>query len=138
MAKLKPGEKRVQLSFQRPEDLRLFSFIERESYRCRWDVQTFIIASLTEAFADKLEDPEVERLAAEAAQKVRERTAPAPPVTPVPEAPKQPPTISMEEAAREAEAQIAQLDAIAAKTMEKISVRRRAPIPPIPPLPKKT
>ena len=31
MAKLKPGEKRVQLSFQRPEDLRLFSFIEKRS-----------------------------------------------------------------------------------------------------------
>ena len=29
MAKLKPKEKRVQLSFQRPEDLRLFSFMEK-------------------------------------------------------------------------------------------------------------
>ena len=75
MAKLKPGEKRVQLSFQRPEDLRLFSFIEKEAYRCRWDIATFCIASLTEAFKDRMEEDEVDSIAAEAAQKVRERTA---------------------------------------------------------------
>ncbi len=29
MAKLKPNEKRVQISFQRPEDLRLWAFMEK-------------------------------------------------------------------------------------------------------------
>ena len=32
MAKLKPGEKRVQLSFQRPEDVRLFRPSRKEAY----------------------------------------------------------------------------------------------------------
>ena len=36
---------------------------------------TFILASLTEAFKDRMEEDEVESIAAEAAQKVRERTA---------------------------------------------------------------
>jgi hypothetical protein len=136
MAKLKQGEKRVQLSFQRPEDLRLFAFMERESYRCRWELPTFILASLTEAFADKMEEDEVESLAAEAARKVRERTSPEPPPTPeLPAAP--PPTkpsISLEEAARQAEAQIAALDAVASKTMGKRVVRKGVPSPP--PLPR--
>ena len=74
MAKLKAGEKRVQLSFQRPDDLKLFAFIEKEAFRCRWDVQTFCLASLQEAFKDRIEEDEVSAMAEEAARKVRERT----------------------------------------------------------------
>ncbi len=132
MAKLKPGEKRVQLSFQRPEDLRLFSFIEKEAYRCRWDIATFCIASLTEAFKDRMEEDEVESIAAEAAQKVRERTAipvPEPPPMPVaPPAKNQP--VSMERALNDAEAQIAALDQVAVKAMGKRVVRKGVPSPP--------
>ena len=137
MAKLKPGEKRVQLSFQRPEDLRLFSFIEKEAYRCRWDIATFILASLTEAFKDRMEEDEVESIAAEAAQKVRERTAvavPEPPPMPPAAPPAKPQPISMERALNDAEAQIAALDAVAAKTMGKRVVRKGVPSPP--PLPR--
>ena len=143
MAKLKPGEKRVQLSFQRPEDLRLFAFMERESYRCRWDLPTFIVASLTEAFKDRMEEDEVDSIAAEAAQKVRERTDPAmilaneaankllsgetkweepPPAKPQP--------VSMERALNDAEAQIAALDQVAVKAMGKRVVRKG--VPPMP------
>ena len=137
MAKLKPNEKRVQLSFQRPEDLRLFSFMERESYRCRWEMSTFILASLTEAFKDRMEEDEVESIAAEAAQKVRERTAvavPEPPPMPPAAPPAKPQPISMERALNDAEAQIAALDAVAAKTMGKRVVRKGVPSPP--PLPR--
>ena len=133
MAKLKPNEKRVQFSFQRPEDLRLFSFIEKEAYRCRWDIATFCIASLTEAFKDRMEEDEVESIAAEAAQKVRERTAvavPEPPPMPV-APPAKPQPVSMERALNDAEAQIAALDAVAAKTMGKRVVRKG-----VPPMPK--
>lgn len=147
MAKLKPGEKRVQLSFQRPEDLHLFAFMEKRAYECRWNMDTFILASLTEAFKDRMEEDEVESIAAEAAQKVRERTDPAmilaneaankllsgetkweepPPAKPQP--------VSMERALNDAEAQIAALDAVAAKTMGKRVVRKGVPSPP--PLPR--
>jgi hypothetical protein len=134
MAKLKPGEKRVQLSFQRPEDLRLFAFMEREAYRCRWELPTFILASLTEAFKDRMEEDEVESLAAEAARKVRERTAvavPEPPPMPSAAPPAKPQPVSMERALNDAEAQIAALDAEAAKTMGKRVVRKG-----VPPMPK--
>ena len=137
MAKLKPNEKRVQLSFQRPEDLRLFSFMERESYRCRWEMSTFILASLTEAFKDRMEEDEVESIAAEAAQKVRERTAvavPEPPPMPPAAPPAKPQPVSMERALNDAEAQIAALDAVAAKTMGKRVARKGVPSPP--PLPR--
>ena len=137
MAKLKPNEKRVQLSFQRPEDLRLFAFMEREAYRCRWELPTFILASLTEAFKDRMEEDEVESIAAEAAQKVRERTAVAVPESPpMPPAapPAKPQPVSMERALNDAEAQIAALDAVAAKTMGKRVVRKGVPSPP--PLPR--
>ena len=137
MAKLKPNEKRVQLSFQRPEDLRLFSFMEREAYRCRWELPTFILASLTEAFKDRMEEDEVESIAAEAAQKVRERTAvavPEPPPMPPAAPPAKPQPVSMERALNDAEAQIAALDAVAAKTMGKRVARKGVPSPP--PLPR--
>ena len=133
MAKLKPNEKRVQLSFQRPEDLRLFSFMEREAYRCRWELPTFILASLTEAFKDRMEEDEVESIAAEAAQKVRERTAVAvPDLPPMPVAPPpaKPQPVSMERALNDAEAQIAALDQVAVKAMGKRVVRKGVPSPP--------
>lgn len=138
MAKLRPGEKRVQLSFQRPEDLRLFAFMEQEAYRCRWDLATFVIASLTEAFKERMEDYEVDAIAAEAAQKVRERAVPVvipePLPMPVQEPPKPIPAVSMDEAAKQAEAQIAQLDAMASTIVAKrLSARKGAAVPPPPP-----
>jgi hypothetical protein len=132
MAKLKPNEKRVQLSFQRPEDLRLWAFMEKRAYECRWNMDTFILASLTEAFKDRMEEDEVESIAAEAAQKVRERTAvsvPEPPPMPV-APPAKPQPVSMERALNDAEAQIAALDSIAAKTMGKRVVRKGVPLMP--------
>lgn len=50
MAKLKPNEKRVQLSFLRPEDVALFERLEKMAYDRRYDIDTFIILSLQEAF----------------------------------------------------------------------------------------
>lgn len=50
MAKLKQGEKRVQLSFVRPEDVALFERMEALAYKGRWDLSTFIVLSLQEAF----------------------------------------------------------------------------------------
>lgn len=137
MAKLKPNEKRVQLSFQRPEDLRLFAFMEKRAYECRWELPTFILASLTEAFKDRMEEDEVDSIAAEAAQKVRERTAvavPEPPPMPSAAPPAKPQPVSMERALNDAEAQIAALDAVAAKTMGKRVARKGVPSPP--PLPR--
>ncbi len=132
MAKLKQGEKRVQLSFQRPEDLRLWAFMEKRAYECRWNMDTFILASLTEAFKDRMEEDEIESIAAEAAQKVRERTAiPAPEPPPMPVAPPaKPQPVSMERALNDAEAQIAALDAVAAKTMGKRVARKGVPTMP--------
>ena len=106
-----------------------FRLSRKEAYRCRWDVSVFILASLTEAFKDRMEEDEVESIAAEAAQKVRERTAvavPEPP--PMPAAPPaKPQPVSMERALNDAEAQIAALDAVAAKTMGKRVVRKGVP-----------
>jgi hypothetical protein len=112
MARLKQGEKRVQLSFQRPDDLKLFSFMEREAYRCRWDLDTFILASLQEAFKDRMEDEDVSAIAEEAARKVRERTL-SPEVAEVPTQQKSSPKaapVSMEVAMSQAEQQIASLN----------------------------
>jgi hypothetical protein len=50
MAKLKPGEKRVQLSFVRPEDVALFERLEAMAFDRRYDISTFILLSLQEAF----------------------------------------------------------------------------------------
>jgi hypothetical protein len=50
MAKLKANEKRVQLSFQRPEDVALFERLEAMAYDRRYDLNTFIILALQEAF----------------------------------------------------------------------------------------
>jgi hypothetical protein len=55
VAKLKDGERRVQLSFQRPEDVALFERLEAMAYDRRYDLSTFIILGLQEAF--KQEEP---------------------------------------------------------------------------------
>jgi hypothetical protein len=114
MAKLRPGEKQVRLSFQRPDDLRLFALLEKEAYRCRWNVPTFILASLQDAFKDRIEEEEVSAIAEEAARKVRERAiVPAVVEVPVPAPlPLPPPSspVSMDVAMAQAEAQIAALN----------------------------
>lgn len=50
MAKLKPNERRVQLSFLRPEDVALYERLEAMAYDRRYDLSTFLILALTEAF----------------------------------------------------------------------------------------
>lgn len=50
MARLKPGEKRVQLSFQRPEDVALFKYLEPLAYKARLGLPDFILESLQQAF----------------------------------------------------------------------------------------
>lgn len=50
MAKLKQGEKRVQLSFQRPEDVALFERLSAMAYERRYDLPTFLLLALQEAF----------------------------------------------------------------------------------------
>ena len=52
MAKLKPNEKRVQLSFIRPEDVALFERLSAMAYDRRYDLPTFLLLALQEAFAD--------------------------------------------------------------------------------------
>jgi hypothetical protein len=56
MAKLKAGEKRVQLSFQRAEDVRLFEFMEKQAYEARYELSTFIIVALQKAFEGQVPD----------------------------------------------------------------------------------
>lgn len=53
MAKLKANEKRVQLSFQRPEDVALFERLSAMAYDRRYDLPTFLILSLQEAFREE-------------------------------------------------------------------------------------
>ena len=132
MAKRRPNEQRAQLSFQRPEDLRLYEFLAKRAYEARYEVGTFILVSLHEAFKGQIEDEEVNALAEEAAAKVRYRTsvpepAPEPPADPPPVKPQ---PVSMERAMKEAEAQIAALDNVAAQAMKKRAVRKGAPVPP--------
>ena len=52
MAKLKPNEKRVQLSFVRPEDVALYERLSAMAYDRRYDLGTFLILALQEAFRD--------------------------------------------------------------------------------------
>jgi hypothetical protein len=135
MAKLKPNEKRAQLSFQRPEDLILFEFLSKRAYDARYELGVFILVSLHEAFKGQIEDEEVDALAEEAAAKVRDRIKPVEPAPEIPVEPlpaKQP--ISMEQAQKQAEAQIASLDAIASTVMKKkVGASKGVPSPP--PLP---
>lgn len=50
MAKLKPGEKRVQLSFQRPEDVALYERLSAMAFDRRYDLSVFLLIALHEAF----------------------------------------------------------------------------------------
>jgi hypothetical protein len=50
MAKLREGEKRVQLSFLRPEDVALYERLSAMAYDRRYDLGTFLILALQEAF----------------------------------------------------------------------------------------
>lgn len=52
MAKLREGERRVQLSFQRPEDVALFERLTAMAFDRRYDLGTFILLSLQEAFRE--------------------------------------------------------------------------------------
>jgi hypothetical protein len=154
MAKRREGEKRAQLCFMRPEDLRLFAFLEKRAYEARYEISTYILVSLHEAFKGQIEEEEVDALAKEAASKVRARTQQPmsgeeitdliaekangrsvaitfdPPIEPPPAKPAK---LSMEQAAQMAEAEIAKLDAIASTVMKKRVVRKGVPVPP--PLP---
>ena len=65
MAKLKPNEKRVQLSFQRAEDVRLFEFMEKQAYEARYELSTFIIVALQKAFEGQV--PEEQAIVTEEA-----------------------------------------------------------------------
>lgn len=159
MAKLKPGEKRFQLSFVRPEDVRLFSWMEKQAYAARYEISTFIIVALQQAFQGQIDEEEVSALAEEAIRLVQDRTKPAevdrvdvyrvsgsgaatligsgPPggsitdITPVEAPPVKPPSVSMDQAMRQAEAQIASLDAIASTVMKKRGARiKGVPTPP--------
>ena len=58
MAKLKPNEKRVQLSFQRVEDVCLFEFLKKQAYDARYDIDTYIIVALQQAFRGQFEVPD--------------------------------------------------------------------------------
>lgn len=117
MAKLKPDEKRVYLSFLRPDDLRLFAFMEKRAYECRWELSTFILASLQDAFKGQIEDDEVSAIAEEAARKVRDRQTalPEPPAIEPPPMPKPPPVpslaVSMDDAYEQAVKQVEALNA---------------------------
>lgn len=71
MAKLKPNEKRVQLSFQRPEDVALFERLEKMAYDRRYDLGTFIILSLQEAYNVEEPDPVIEGIVKEAMERAR-------------------------------------------------------------------
>lgn len=137
MAKLRPNEKRVQLSFQRPEDLRLHEFLAKRAYEARYEIGTFIIVSLHEAFKGQIDEDEVASLAEEAARKVRARaTVPVEPETPIPvePPPTKPAVVSMERAMKDAEAQIAALDGVAKAAMKKRSGASKG-VPTPPPMP---
>jgi hypothetical protein len=142
MAKLKPNEKRAQLSFVRPEDQRLYAFLEKRAYENRWDIGTLILMSLHEAFKGQIEDAELDALAEEAARKVRERAAPpAEPqqvldaLTP-PTATEAPAPLSDDEAYRQGQEHVARMNAMAPQVFagkKKGGGRKGVPGPP--PLP---
>lgn len=52
MPKLRPNEKRVNLSFLRPDDLSLYERLDKMAYERRYDLPTFILLSLHEAFRE--------------------------------------------------------------------------------------
>ena len=52
VAKLKQGEKRVQLSFQRPEDVVLYERLSAMAYERRYSLPTFLLLALQDAFRE--------------------------------------------------------------------------------------
>lgn len=52
MAKLKPNEKRCQLSFQRPEDVAIYEWMAAKAYAARLTLPDFILLSLQQAFPE--------------------------------------------------------------------------------------
>ena len=139
MAKLRPNEKRVQLSFQRPDDLRLWDFMLRKAYKCRWDLPTFILAALQDAFGAEMDNEEVDAVAEEAMAKVRERQAappeppPAPPMPPMPAPPAVAavkPAMTPDDAYEQALKQVQQLNAEPMK--KKVVKSKAAASPPAP------
>ncbi len=137
MAKLRPNEKRVQLSFQREDDLRLHAFMVRKAYKCRWELPTFILAALQDAFGTEMDNEEVDAVAEEALAKVRERKAappepPAPPIVPVPPVTLATVPISPDDAYEQAVRQVQQLNAEPMK--KKAPVRGKAAASPQPPV----
>jgi len=139
MAKLRLNEKRVQLSFQRPDDLRLWDFMVRKAYKCRWDLPTFILAALQDAFGAEMDNEEVDAVAEEAMAKVRERQAappeppPAPPMPPMPAPPAVAavkPAMTPDDAYEQALKQVQQLNAEPMK--KKVVKSKAAASPPAP------
>ena len=129
MAKLRPNEKRVQLSFQREEDLRLFAFMTKKAYKCRWELPTFILAALQDAFGAEMDNEEVDAVAEEALAKVRERKAvpPEPPAPPMPEMPAPPakPTVKAQMSADEAyEQALKQVQSLNAEPMSPVKPKK--------------
>lgn len=56
MAKTRPNEKRVQLSFMRPEDLALHAWMTKQAYDRRLTLPDFILLALGEAFDGQYEE----------------------------------------------------------------------------------
>lgn len=50
MAKSKPGERRLYLKFTEPEDLDLLGRLEHDAKKQRYDVQTYILLVLLQAY----------------------------------------------------------------------------------------
>ena len=143
MAKLRPNEKRVQLSFQREDDLRLHAFMVKKAYKCRWELPVFILAALQDAFGAEMDNEEVDAVAEEALLKVRLRQATptfdggkemqSPAVAPMPEPPPMPtvkPAMSPDDAYEQALKQVQQLNAEPMK--KKVVKSKAAASPPAP------
>ena len=52
MPKLKDGEKRIYLKFEREEDLELYERLQADAVKQRYDVQTYILLVLLQAYPD--------------------------------------------------------------------------------------
>jgi len=128
---------RVTLSFSRPEDIRLFAWMEKRAYECRYDLATFIVVGLHEAFdhqlpADEPDEVPVRRHTFIPKEQIEEFISDAPQVSfeMIDIAPPAKPVLSDEQLAKQAEDEIAQLDAIAASAMGKRKRTGKIPLPP--------
>jgi hypothetical protein len=138
VAKLRLNEKRCQLSFTRPEDLRLFAWMEQQAFAARYDLPTFVIVSLQQAFAGQVpEDEQAEALAEEAIRRIQERASAPPEVPPqvqhTPELPAAEP-LTDEEAYRQGQEYVAKMNALAPQVFRKKRGGGKGPAAP-PPLP---